>query len=179
MSRTMTSNNNYQAHEHLPNSRVSPWAEPTDLVVTCTSAENAHYVTCAPRSPAKSQATLRTVLKLKKRCRHDLRERHSQPSIVLARVSNSTTIFPPIHKVTVTFYSSSSPLHTRSPRGAHVLANPNRHVRSFVGRSQLFVHFVTRTVCWRRRSIATGPPSPCPLEHTKTTKKCRPPSSEK
>lgn len=38
-----------------------------------------------------------------------------------------------------------------SPRGAHVLANPKRHVRSFVGRSQHFVHFVARFVCWRRR----------------------------
>ena len=67
---------------------------------------------------------------------------------------------------------------SRSPRGAHVLANPNRHVRSFVGRSQLFVHFVTRFACWRRRTTANGPPSRCPLEHTKTTKKCRSPSSE-
>ena len=67
---------------------------------------------------------------------------------------------------------------SRSPRGAHVLANPNRHERSFVGRSQLFVHFVTRFACWRRRTTANGPPSRCPLEHTKTTKKCRSPSSE-
>lgn len=26
--------------------------------------------------------------------------------------------------------------------------------------------------------MANGPPSPCPLDHTKTTKKCRSPSSE-
>lgn len=64
MSTTITSKNNCQAHGHLPDSRVSPWAEGTDLVVS--SAENAHYVTLAPRSPAKSQATLRTVLKLEK-----------------------------------------------------------------------------------------------------------------
>jgi hypothetical protein len=64
MSTTITSNNDYQAHEHLPNSPISPWAEPTDLVVFSTV--NAHYVTLAPRSPAKSQATLRTVLKLEK-----------------------------------------------------------------------------------------------------------------
>jgi hypothetical protein len=83
------------------------------------SAENAHYVTFAPRSPAKSQATLRTVLKLAKRCRHDLRERHSQPSIVLPKVSNGTTIFPshtPSHRYLLLILFSIT--YTLSTRGA-------------------------------------------------------------
>ena len=71
---------------------------------------------------------------------------------------------------------------SRSPRGAHVLANPNRHARSFVGGSQLFRAF-PYALCMLEtpERLATrhhGPPSRCPLEHTKTTKKCRASSGE-
>jgi hypothetical protein len=95
--------------------------------------------------------------------------------------SNRTTAIPSYthsqHYLSVVSLSIS-----RSPRGAHVLANPNRHVRSFVGGSQLFRAF-RYALCMLEtpERLATrhhGPPSRCPLEHTKTTKKCRAPSGE-
>ena len=59
--------------------------------------------------------------------------------------SNRTTAIPSYthsqHYLSVVSLSIS-----RSPRGAHVLANPNRHVRSFVGGSQLLLRdFVLET----------------------------------
>ena len=95
--------------------------------------------------------------------------------------SNRTTAIPSYthsqHYLLVVALSIS-----RSPRGAHVLGNPNWHVRSYVGGSQLFRAF-RYALCMLEtpERLATrhhGPPSRCPLEHTKTTKKCRSPSSE-
>ena len=95
--------------------------------------------------------------------------------------SNRTTAIPS-HTHSRHYLSVVSLSISRSPRGAHVLANPNRHARSFVGGSQLFRAF-PYALCMLEtpERLATrhhGPPSRCPLEHTKTTKKCRAPSSE-
>ena len=125
---------------------------------------------------------------MRKRCSYDIREGHlctfsQAPFTPSTGPSNRTTAIP---TPTYTYVQSALPfsrlpLHfTLSTRGARaLLANPNR--RSFVGGSQLFRAFLY-ALCMLEtpERLATrhhGPPSRCPLEHTKTTKKCRAPSS--